>query len=332
MNGMDRRGFERARAFFDRLPQPHEVIWNDGDGMACLYEEVRAAGSGDPRAGKGCNVWAGCALALARGAAGVIAVHDSDILDYGRGQLARLCLPVLHPQMGYAFSKGYYGRVSDRMNGRVMRLLLTPLLQAFHDVCGALPSLEFIAGFRYPLAGEFAVGVDLAGQLAMPSGWGLEVGMLGEVHRRLDSDHAVCQVPLGGNFRHKHRDLELDSGVGEGLTVMAEEIVSCLLEEARRAGIALGQDLVQGLTEAFGSVALELGKTYRHDAMFNGLQFDQNAEDRAVQVFAGVVSKVLSRAVDGDGVEAPLQSWNSVVERSPEIASTLVQVVASDNS
>ena len=67
---------------------------------------------------------------IARGNAGVIAMHDSDILSYDKEMLARLCLPTVHPGLEYDYCKSYYGRVSDRMYGRVTRLFVIPLLRA----------------------------------------------------------------------------------------------------------------------------------------------------------------------------------------------------------
>ena len=60
----------------------------------------------------------------------VVATHDSDILSYHRDMLHRLCLPTMHPNLSYQFAKSYYGRVSDRMYGRVTRLFVAPLLRA----------------------------------------------------------------------------------------------------------------------------------------------------------------------------------------------------------
>ena len=215
MNRMTGAEFDRAKALFDRLPQRHRVIWNDGPRMAEFYRGLEEGGLGSVSQGKGKNVWAGCALALAEGRAGAIVAHDSDILSYEQGMLARLCMPVLHPQMSYGFSKSYYGRVSEQMNGRVMRLLLVPLVRAMREGLGPLPLLEFIEGFRYPLAGEFAMSTELAAGLKMRPGWGLEIGMLGKVWQQ-SAEHRVCQVPLGGNFLHKHRELGASDNSGEG--------------------------------------------------------------------------------------------------------------------
>jgi glucosyl-3-phosphoglycerate synthase len=66
-------------------------------------------------------------------------VHDCDIVTYDRELLARLCYPVAHPSLGFDFCKGYYARVTDQLNGRVMRLLVTPLISNWNRVESACP-------------------------------------------------------------------------------------------------------------------------------------------------------------------------------------------------
>jgi hypothetical protein len=102
----------------------------------------------------------GIAWLKARGFKGVVVSHDTDILNYSRDLLWRLCYPLLHPRMGYRFAKGYYSRVSDRLFGRVTRLLIFPLIQACRDVLGAKPLIEQLESYRYPLSGEFAADMD----------------------------------------------------------------------------------------------------------------------------------------------------------------------------
>ena len=65
-----------------------------------------------------------------------IALHDADIKTYSREMLARLIFPIVHPGCDYEFSKGYYSRISNRMHGRVTRLLIFPLVQSISQIIG----------------------------------------------------------------------------------------------------------------------------------------------------------------------------------------------------
>src|SRR5262249_39800585 len=134
---------------------------------------------------------------------GVIAVHDADIANYRREMLVRLCAPVMLPALGYMFAKGYYRRVTEGvMFGRVTRLMVAPLLRAALRVFGHQPLLDYLSSFRYPLAGECAFGADVAQELPVVAGWGLELGWLCEVHRRVPPAR-ICQIELGANYEHK---------------------------------------------------------------------------------------------------------------------------------
>ena len=76
--------------------------------------------------GKGRACWLAIGYLLAEERVEYIAFQDADVVNCKREMLARLVLPTLDPTVDYDFVKGYYARVSDRLHGRVTRLLLTP--------------------------------------------------------------------------------------------------------------------------------------------------------------------------------------------------------------
>jgi hypothetical protein len=102
------------------------TLWAAQQTSTFRPRKVEAAGPG----GKGRNVWTCFGYVLASEQARMVAVHDCDILTYHRELLTRLCYPLAHPALGFDFCKGYYARVTQQLNGRVMRLLVTPLLRA----------------------------------------------------------------------------------------------------------------------------------------------------------------------------------------------------------
>ena len=164
----------------------------------------------------------------------VIALHDCDILSYDRELLARLCYPVANPNINFEFCKGYYARVTDRMHGRVTRLLVTPLIRSMQRILGYQPLLVFMDSFRYPLAGEFAMDADLARVNRIPGDWGLEVGVLAEVHRNC-SVKRVCQSELCATYEHKHQDLSAGDP-SKGLMKMAVDICKTLFRNLSAEG------------------------------------------------------------------------------------------------
>ena len=180
----DNKQFIKAKEFFSNLNQPHSVIWNDGPRMKALDNELNKKGLAPGESGKGKNVWYCMGYVLARDEARSIALHDCDILTYDKELLARLVYPVANPLFNYEFCKGYYPRVgNNKLNGRVTRLLVTPLLKALKKVLGPREYIEFIDVFRYPLAGEFSFRSRMLKELRIPSDWGLEIGILSEMQR-----------------------------------------------------------------------------------------------------------------------------------------------------
>ncbi len=337
MNGMDAAKQRKAVRFFAKRlgDTQHTVLWNDGPELSALHQEVDKATGGRHAQGKGSNVWMGIAHLLAAGHRGVIACHDSDILNYDREMLWRLCLPVAHPDMGYVFAKSYYGRVRERMYGRVTRLLVFPLLQALRELFGTTPLLSFLAMFRYPLSGEFSADTTFLSKLGLPSDWGLEIGMLCDVFRLAPSQR-VCQVDLGGNFDHKHQHLGIDPVTGDenaatGLMRMAREVTRTLLARLwNELGFAAETAKLQRLPMAYNQTAKTLLKRYRHEALFNHLNDSSEEENLLVEMFARMIREVVS---DGKIPQTPsswLPSWNDIQNLVPDFTMKIKKAALED--
>ena len=190
--GLDRADepqYRAARKFFARLPQDHVVLWNDSPRMQEIGARLDTLGLAPQEPGKGKNVWSSIGYLIACADSAVMAIHDCDILTYDREMLARLVYPVAHPGFSYQLSKGYYPRVGDgKLNGRVTRLLVSPLLIAPKKVIGDRDYIEYLRAFRYPLSGEFAMRTAMLPDLRIPSDWGWRSG--------------CCRKP-GATLRHK---------------------------------------------------------------------------------------------------------------------------------
>ena len=214
--------FETARQFFSVLPQKTSVIWNTGKRLKKLYRAIEGEDLPTGFEGKGRSVWMAYGYVLARHEFNAIALHDCDIVTYSRDMLARLCYPVTNPSLDYDFCKGYYARVTDKLHGRVTRLFVTPLIRALENMIGYHPLLVFFDSFRYILAGEFSMDVNLARINKIPGDWGLEVGTLAEVYKNT-SINRVCQVDISENYEHKHQDLSPEDA-SKGLNKMCVDI------------------------------------------------------------------------------------------------------------
>ena len=336
MNGMNSDQFIKAKKFFSRLPQKHFIIWNDGPRVSEIYNELKEAQITEYIPGKGCNVWMAYGFILARGNAGIIAMHDSDILSYHREMLARLCMPTAHPGLEYDYCKSYYGRVSDRMYGRVTRLFVIPLLRALIKVYGNLRMLDYLEGFRYPLSGEFSISTDLARRVGMPGDWGLEVGMLVEVYHNT-TVKGICQVDLGSNFEHKHQHLghqhdDPEPTVDKGLVKMAREIALSLFSSITSEGVVMDTGSLKALRLTYERTAKELIQRYHDDSTVNGLNYYRHEEAEAVEAFSSSLNNAI-QIFAAEGHEArQIPNWNRTFSAVPDLADRLKEVVEADNS
>lgn len=284
MGRTDEDQFKHAREYFSVLPQNKTIVWTTGPRILALIDLLEKNKLLPGPDGKGRSVWFAFGYILAEGNSEVIALHDCDILTYNRELLARLCYPITSPNLAYEYNKGYYARVTDRMHGRVTRLLITPLIRALIKIIGPLPYLNFMDSFRYPLAGEFCLVRDLARVTRIPSDWGLEVGILSEVFRNV-AVNRICQTELCNIYDHKHQPLSPDEPE-KGLLKMSINITKAIYRHLAAAGAVLSEGLLRILQMTYLQTAQETIKRYENDAAISGIIFDRHAEAQAVESFS----------------------------------------------
>ncbi len=331
--GLDRANrdeFEYAYQFFKKLKQPFTILWNDGPRLQALHAELSERGLAPTALGKGYNVWYCIGYVQARGMAEAVALHDCDITTYDRSLLGRLFYPIANPNFQFEFCKGYYARVTDEsMNGRVSRLFVTPLLLSLEQVLGPNDYLNFMQAFRYPLAGEFSFRKSLIPELKIPSDWGLEVGILSEMQRN-QAANRVCQIDIADNYDHKHQPLS-NADPSKGLNKMSSDIAKVLFRKLATKGYCLGQEKFRSIKASYYRIALDMVGFYHKDATLNGLKFDTDSEERAVEVFA----ENIMRAGDEfsySPMETPfIPSWDRVKSAIPDIEYKLRKAVDEDN-
>jgi glucosyl-3-phosphoglycerate synthase len=323
------RDFQRARTFFRQLPQRPVLLWNDGPRLQRLYQKLEEAELSPGPSGKGRNLWTCFGYVLASEGARMVVVHDCDILTYNRELLARLCYPVAHPSLGFDFCKGYYARVTDRLNGRVMRLMVTPLIRALKSILGAHPFLVYLDTFRYPLAGEVSLDIDLVRRLRIPHDWAVEIGMLAEVFRNA-APRAICQSELCENYDHKHQELS-PRDPDKGLNKMATDIARSIFRRMAAEGIKLDAGLFDTVLSAYMRQAEDTLRFYAADAAINGLKYPRHEEESAVSTFVRSI-RTAARLFQEDPLSTPLISnWNRVESALPTFVDELREAVRLDN-
>jgi glucosyl-3-phosphoglycerate synthase len=329
LDGANASGWRKARAFFAKSRHRPAILWNDGPRMKRLQARLAAADLDAGSPGKGRNMWLCYGYVLASGQSRVIAAHDCDILTYNRELLARLCYPVANDSLGFDFCKGYTARFTHKLNGRVMRLMFTPLIRSLESIIGTHPFLNYMDTFRYPLAGEICVDLDVVRRTRMPSDWGVEVGMLAEVFR-VTSPKAICQVEIGDRFDHKHQELSPRDAT-KGLNKMAIDIARCIFRTVAAEGVRMDSGLFDTLLSAYLRKAEDTIRFYHADAEINGLAFDRHQEEQAVATFVRGIRTAAQQFMENPLGEPLIPNWNRVESALPDFLHELQEAVEADN-
>ncbi|WP_341325673.1 glycosyl transferase [Methylotuvimicrobium sp. KM2] len=327
----DRSEFNHAREFFSKLPQPHKILWNDGPNLQAIDRLLAEEGLAPIEPGKGRNVWYCYGYVLASRQAEAVALHDCDILTYNRELPARLFYPVANPSFNYEFCKGYYYRVADnKLNGRVCRLLVTPLIRALKQVIGNMDYLNYLDSFRYALSGEFATRVDSLKEIRIPSDWGLEIGVLSEIYRNHSSNH-ICQVEIADAYDHKHQELS-EEDASRGLSRMSTDIAKAIYRKLATQGVIFNKETFRTLKATYYRTALDAIEAYYNDACINGLKLDRHQEEKTVELFTRNIMRAGDSFLDNP-METPfMPSWNRVISAVPDIMQRLDEAVEKDNT
>lgn len=326
----DAKQFLDARRRVEGVHPRVRVIWNDGPRVQKIYADLKAADLPVGEDGKGRSCWMAYGYVLASRCSKIIALHDCDIINYSREILARLCYPVADMRIDYVFAKGYYARVTDRMHGRVTRLLVTPLVRSLEGLVGPHPFLVYLDSFRYPLAGEFGMYSEIARINRFPCDWGLEVGVLAELYRNF-SLKRLCQVDLCDNYEHKHQALSAKDPE-KGLMRMTVDIAKTLFRTLAAEGVLLSEGVFRPLQAHYVRTAEDTITRYHADAMINGLAFDRHAEEEAVHAFAGGLRLAIESFL-ADPLGQPLiPNWNRILAAMPDIFARLEEAVEMDNA
>lgn len=323
------REFRHVREFLAPIPGGVRIIHNDGRRIMEIYDTFKRNGLHVGERGKGRSAWLAYGYVIAGGKCDVIALHDCDIVNYSRELLARLCYPVVNPNLDYVFCKGFYSRVTNKMHGRVTRLLITPLIRSLQNLGGEHRFLKFIDSFRYPLAGEFAMHTDMARVNRIPWDWGLEVGALAEVYRNY-SPRRVCQVDIAETYEHKHQELSADDPE-EGLMKMTVDICKSVFRTLASEGVIFSDGFFKSLSVAYLRFAEDTIVKYEADAAINGLEFDRHEEAKAVEAFAKGISLAAAAYMENPLGTPLIPNWNRVTSAIPGILEMLKKAVDEDN-
>ncbi|MGB2201333.1 MAG: glycosyl transferase [Pseudooceanicola atlanticus] len=325
----DEAQYRHAREFFSVLPLNHVVIWNNSPRMKEIEARLEKLGLAPSEPGKGKNVWGCIGFLLACADSTVVAIHDCDIVTYEKDMLSRLVYPVCNPNFPYQVAKGYYARVGDgKINGRVSRMLVSPLLIALKRVIGDRDYIDFLRAFRYPLSGEFAMRTAILPDLRIPSDWGLEIGVLSEAWRNL-APKSVCQVEVADHYDHKHQILSPEDK-SKGLSRMSIDICKSIFRKLAADGTVFNEEVFRTLKATYYRSALDLLEAYYNDAQMNGLIVDRHTEEMTAELFAENIMEAGQIFLDNPSETPFIPTWSRVHAADSSLMTDMLKAVAAD--
>ena len=189
-----------------------------------------------PGTGKGEALWK--AVAAAKG--DVLVFCDADIRGFDPAFVTGLLGPLV-TSLHVDFVKGAYRRSLDGVpgeGGRVTELVARPLIELL------FPDL---AGFRQPLAGEFAARRDVLERVPFAPGYGVDLGLLVDVSRLVGVGR-MAQVDLGERV-HRNRPLA-------DLAPQAKAVAAVALRRAGMGPAPAGPALLDGERPPIASLGL----------------------------------------------------------------------------
>lgn len=197
----------------------------------------------------------------------IVVTLDADLQSFTVEYLLKLVYPIAVFE-GH-FNKGYYARFShNKLDGRLTRLLVFPLLYAIQLQHSDNELLHWLLAFRYPLSGDVCFSSQLIPQLYFAQHWAYDLSLLTSVyHKKLGLE--IYQTELADNYEHLHRRIE--KGEESGLMEVAKDIANYLttlfpLDKAR-------------LIADYQALAKQYWKKYQKLALFNGLFYAQETEE-----------------------------------------------------
>jgi glucosyl-3-phosphoglycerate synthase len=320
--------YATVRRYFERLKLPHLIVWCNGPRIQEVLLALKESGLDlSIFAGKGKDAW------LATGIASLdtyaVALHDADIVSYSGLFPSKLLFPVVEPELDFFFSKGYYARINFEtrtLYGRVFRLFVHPLLDAFKDKVPGSQFIEYLAAFRYLLSGEVALTTDLGLNVRVPGDWGLEIGILAEVYRNAALKR-ICQVDLG-YYEHKHKPVGESSA--QGLSKMTFDITRTLLHTLTEVdSLDISREFLLSLQVLYKRTAQNRIRQYHAEAVCNGLEYNRHEEETNVDVFAKMLMEAGESYIT-EPTELLLPDWMRAIAAMPRIRERLREAALLD--
>jgi len=326
----NREQFEDVKKRLSVLPQEVKIVWNHGERVQELYEELLKEDFPLNIPGKGRVVWMGLGYILSQNRHYVIGLHDCDIKNYKKDLVARLVYPLVNRNLNFRFSKGYYARVTDKLYGRVKRLFYIPLVRALKKIVGYENQfLNYLDNFRYALSGEFAFISDVGRSIRISPTWGLEISILSEIYQSVNLNK-ICQVEIMDTYEHKHNTIDAKKP-NEGLLKMAADIAKTTFRVLVQDGVVMSEAFYRTLLATYIQEARKAIEQYYALSEINGLEYDRHDEIKAIESYAIAIKNAWQEFTENPIGVRLISPWIRIESALPGFMDKLSEYVELDN-
>jgi glucosyl-3-phosphoglycerate synthase len=199
----------------------------------------------------------------------ILVTLDADLQSFSKEYFLRLVYPIV--LLGGHFNKGYYARFSpSKLDGRLTRLLVIPMLYAIQEQHPASDLTYWLLSFRYPLSGDVALVSDVVPHLTLHDNWAYDLSLLYSLYH-LQDELSIYQTELTDNYEHLHRNLDGDKDLG--LSELIKDISIYLM--------GLLPLNINRFIDDYENLAFRYCDKYKKLALFNGIK-DSNTDNQLV--------------------------------------------------
>ncbi len=325
LDSANKEEYLKVKKFLSDSEIKSKILWNNGPEITRLCQELNLKGLLPISEGKGKSVWLAMSYLLQDSSVEIIGLHDCDISNYSREFLTRLIYPVIHPDINFEFSKGYYSRLSDKLYGRATRLFFTPLIRSLKNLMPGHPFLEYLDSFRFVLSGECVLTRKIATEMQLAADWGLEVSILHQVHKLSDTQR-ICQVEITDFYEHKHRQINnKNNSLSLSNTVL--KISLLLFYYLDQKNEIFTKDFNQSLLNLYWIHANRAIKQYKALSIFNNISYSVNQEFETIKIFYKTIDNALEQYSKSIEKMKFMKSWNSINTTNSSFLERLVNIV-----
>ena len=194
---------------------------------------------------------------------------------------------------------------------------------------GPMEYLEFLDSFRYPLAGEFSMRADVLKTIRIPSDWGLEIGILSEVHRN-NSTNRICQVEIADRYDHKHQPVSPEDP-NKGLSKMVYDIAMAIFIKLTQNGVVFSPGTFRSIRSTYFRIGLDFCEQYYSLSKFNGLTYDRNTEEETVGLFSRIIHQAGEDLLNNWDHTVFIPNWKRVNNAQRDFLEEFYDAVEQEN-